>query len=364
MKEQIMSLVLKMMIDFHMHFRHAELLEKIARYTSAYCSHAIAMGNTPEPHGPIVTGKQAMAYKREILQHTHEGFQPLMTIMLVYGTTPEILQEAYDVGVRYLKLIPTGTSTGSGKGKNPKAGVALKDLEDYYPVLEKAQELGMILLVHFELNEDPETGEPIPEVQRELRAIPYAYQIMRDFPDFPMSIEHVTTRQMVNVVEGAGENVVATVTPHHLLLTTNDVIDNTGHIICPHSYCKPIAKTADDRSALREVITSGSEKWGPGTDSAVHLPETKVYRGENGKTPPNAGVFNAPITPLVYAQVFDDAGALDKLQAFFLNLCEFHGLKPSEKTFTLVREEHIVPNDYDGIVPLFAGKPLNWRFPE
>ncbi|OIO39040.1 hypothetical protein COT99_01755 [Candidatus Falkowbacteria bacterium CG10_big_fil_rev_8_21_14_0_10_43_10] len=171
---------------------------------------------------------------------------------------------------------------------------------------------------------------------------------------------------MVELVGAAPENVVATITPQHVIISTSDVLDASGCIVFPHNYCKPIAKSREDVEAVIQAMISGSPKFFLGTDSAPHSPETKCYRGENGEIPPNAGIFNEIVALPLYLSVFERwiglENGLHQFEAFCsLNGPKFHSLKPSEETITLVREPWMVPEKIKGVVPFIAENVMNWK---
>jgi len=332
--------------DAHVHLREGQMLSKVLPYTSKVFSRAIVMGNLSKP---IVTAEDALKYQRRISQ-AGSGFTPIMTIMFVNATTPEIVQEAYNAGIRHLKLIPGGTSTNSAEG------VRLADLEKHYDVLEEAQRLGMAFLGHWELNADPDTGRSILEINREERAIPFLRKVIEQFPNLRIMVEHITTKEMVELVREAGPNVGATITAHHLRITRADVIDVMGRFINPHNYCKPVAKDPDDREALIAAAISGNDKFSFGSDSAPH-PQTDKRCAD-----PKAGIFSAPVALPSVAQVFEENKALNRLKGFVSEIGpKFYGSPQAEGTIILIKDPWTVPNEIGGVVPFMAGQTLPWR---
>ncbi len=334
--------------DFHVHLRQGDLLQVVLPFTSCVFSRAVAMGNLSTP---IVTAQQIRDYRLEILAHRiNSSFSPIMSVMLVNGMTPEILAETHKVGTQVLKLIPGGTSTNSNEG------VPLAELEKYYSVLAKAQELGMIFSGHFELIMDPKTGENIPELKREERAIPYLKAIVREFPGLKVVVEHVTTKRMIQLVKDSPDNVAATITAHHLLLEAKDVIDEKGVAINPFNYCKPIAKTEEDREAVVGAAISSNPKFFFGSDSAPHPFSAKR------RIPPAAGIFSAPVALLLLTQVFGERAALSRLEGFVSQSgARFYGLPPNPDTITLEEKDWMVPESIKGIPVFWGGKILKWQ---
>lgn len=344
----------------HFHAREGLALNMLGPLVSSVFQGAVCMGNTSTP---IVTAEDANSYREAIKTLTTPGFEPRMTIMLVNRTTPEIVEEAWQNGVCALKLIPGGTSTNSAAGKDPNAGVSLWDLERYYPVLAKCQELGMPFFAHWELIAD-ELGREIPEIKREEAATPFLLRVYRTFPMLKIVVEHVSTEVMVNVLVCAPLNVIATIAPHHAWGVYDQVMDENGQIKDPGLYCKPILKRSADRDVVRERMVSGNWRFGFGDDCAYHPYEKKFP--PSGQ--PAAGIFN-PFSLLVCAQIFENSGRLfDKTGSSdcftnFVSLAnlEVYGWRPATNTVTLVRQPWIVPSDYKGTPIFFGGQTLDWQ---
>lgn len=334
--------------DFHVHLRQGDLLRAVLPFTANIFGRAVVMGNLSVP---VVTARQVRDYRLEILSFgVKPSFNPIMSVMLVNGMTPEMLVGAYGAGAQVLKLIPGGTSTNSNEG------VPLTKLEKYYPVLAKAQELGIIFSGHFELIMDPKTGDNIPELKREERAIFYLEAIVREFSGLKIIVEHVTTKRMVQLVKDLPGNVAATITAHHLLLEARDVIDENGLVINPLNYCKPIAKTEEDRKAVIGAAISGNPKFFFGSDSAPHLISAKR------RIPPAAGIFSASVALPLLAQVFEARAALGGLENFSSRFgAQFYGLPLNLDTITLEKKEWLVPEIVEGIPVFWAGKTLKWQ---
>jgi dihydroorotase len=268
-----------------------------------------------------------------------------MTLYLTSETRVEDVREAKDSGlIHAIKLYPAGATTNSEFG--------ITAMRDLWPVLEEMQRLGMPLLLHGEVT-DPEVDIFDRErvfVERVLASI------IHDFPSLRIVLEHVTSEEGVRFVQTAHNGVAATITPHHMLLTRNDILVGGIH---PHHYCLPVVKTERDRRALVEAAISGSAKFFAGTDSAPHPRRAK--ESACGR----AGIYSAHASVELYAEIFDRAGALNRLEGFTSEYgAGFYGLPQNIETIRLVRREWTVPESYpfdgDEIVPLFAGAAIGW----
>lgn len=332
--------------DMHAHLREKKLMQLILLRSNFY-GRVVAMGNLSHP---IITNLDVIRYSWKI-EDCSPLFEPIMTIMLVNSTSPQIIRAASD-SAKVLKLIPGGTST------NSESGVRLEDLEKYYPILKEAEEEKMIFSGHWELINDPKTGKEIHELERETAAIPYLKKVVKAFPRLRIIVEHASTREMIEFVKNAPANVAATLTAHHALLTYNKVCDKKEKIINPHIYCKPIAKLARDRRAVIEAMLSDNPKFFFGSDSAPHPPEKKKLPN------PQAGIFTpGEIAIPLLAEIFDNYGELEKFKrgGFTSGFgAKFYGLPPNENS-TLKREKWTVPKKYEGIVSFWAGHELNYK---
>lgn len=326
--------------DLHCHLRRGEILKSVIGFTASQFKRALIMPNTsPEP---ILTAKDALGYRREILAALpkERGFKPLMTIQINDFTTPEIIRDASRVGVVAGKVYPLGVTTNSGNG--------VSDFDNIYPVFEQMQKSGMIVSIHGE-SADPK----VFCLDREIVFLDTLIKIANDFPELKIVLEHVSTREAVEAVRHLSPNVAATITVHHLYLSLDEVV---GNLIEPHNFCKPIAKRPEDRQALQKAALSGDSKFFYGGDSAPHLRAAK----ESGQGP--AGVFNAPVALPMLVQFFEENGAPDKIEGFLSFFgAKFYGLPIGGEKITLIRKEWIVPEVYDGIAPFMAGKRLNWQ---
>jgi len=325
--------------DWHVHMRDGEMLKRVAPWTARQFARAIVMPNLVPP----VTGVEAARdYRKRILEATAPGFTPLMTCYLTDQADPDEIARGFDEGVWVAaKLYPAGATTNSASG--------VTDIRNIYPALARMETIGMVLCVHGEVT-DPQ----VDVFDREAVFIDRVLQpLARDFPALKIVFEHITTADAVQFVETAGNNIGATVTPQHLLLNRNAIFAGG---LRPHAYCLPVAKRERHRLAVHKAATSGSAKFFLGTDSAPHAREAKESACGC------AGIFNAPFALESYATVFDEDGALGRLEAFAsVNGPRFYGLPVNEETVTLERAAVTVPDEIDGLVPFHAGETLGWR---
>jgi len=324
--------------DWHVHLRDGEMLIRVARYTARQFARAIVMPNLVPP---ITAVEAARDYRKRILEVTSPGFTPLMTCYLTDRTSPDEIDRGHREGVWVAaKLYPAGATTNSASG--------VTDIRNLYPVLARMEKIGMVLCVHGEVT-DPD----IDVFDREAVFIDRVLtRIVSDFPELKIVLEHITTSDAVDFV--ATGRVAATITPQHLIINRNAIFAGG---LRPPAYCLPVAKREEHRLAVRKAATSGWSNVFLGTDSAPHTREAKE------SSCGCAGIFNAPFALESYATVFDEEGALDKLEAFAsINGARFYDLPVNEETVTLERAEIEVPHDVDGIVPFHAGKTLQWRF--
>jgi dihydroorotase len=331
--------------DWHLHFRDGDMLTETVAATARCFQRAIVMPNLAPP---VVNAAMAMAYKARIIDARPAGssFEPLMTLYLTNATTGEDITEAKAAGVVAAKLYPAGATTNSA--------AAVTDLEAMYPVFEVIAEQGMLLLVHGEV-----TDHHIDIFDREKEFIDQKMtKIVARFPQLKIVFEHITTADAAHFVQDASANVAATITPQHLLLNRNDLLVGG---VRPHNFCLPVLKRSTHQAVLRQMVQSGSPKFFLGTDSAPHAKEAK----ENACG--CAGCYSAWSAIELYAHVFEELGALDKLEGFASNFgADFYGLPRNEGSITLVREEWTLPAEItlpDGrpIVPFFAGQKVSWK---
>ncbi|MFT5117337.1 MAG: dihydroorotase [Kiritimatiellia bacterium] len=331
--------------DWHLHFRDGDILAETVAATARCFQRAIVMPNLVPP---IVNADLALSYRQRILDARPEGssFEPLMTLFLTNSTTAEDIRVAKKAGVVAAKLYPAGATTNST--------VAVSALEALAPIFEVMAEEGMLLLVHGEV-----TDSDIDIFDREKAFIDRHLAIIADsFLSLKIVFEHITTKDAVDFVSAAGDNVAATITPQHLLLNRNDMLVGG---IQPHNYCLPVLKRNIHQHALCDAVASGSKKFFLGTDSAPH----EKHRKESACG--CAGCYSAWSAIELYAQVFDGLGCLEKLEGFASHYgADFYSLPRNAGTISLQRQEWQVPEEItlpsgDPIVPFFAGKTLQWK---
>ena len=334
-------LVIRRPDDWHVHLRDGEMLKAVAGYTARQFARAIVMPNLAPPVTSIAA---AAAYRQRILAALPEGsgFTPLMTCYLTDHADAAEIARGFAAGVfAACKLYPAHATTNAAHGVTDMATLA--------PALEAMQRIGMPLLVHGEVT-DPDADMFDREalfIERVLTGL------VRDFPELKIVFEHITTAEAVTFVESAGSNVAATITPHHLVLNRNAMFEGG---LRPHAYCLPVAKRERHRLSVRAAATSGSAKFFLGTDSAPHAIAAKEAACGC------AGIFNAPFALETYAGVFEEEGALDRLEAFAsVNGPNFYGLPLNEGTVALERVPVTVPDKIGEVVPFLAGETLNWR---
>ncbi|MCM0612553.1 dihydroorotase [Marinobacter sediminum] len=330
--------------DWHLHVRDEDILTSVVPATAACFGRAIIMPNLVPP---VTTTAEATAYRERILAAaTGTEFQPLMTLYLTESTTAETIRDAKAAGVVAAKLYPAGATTNSASG--------VKDIRNIYPVLEAMADCGMLLLVHGEVT-DPD----IDIFDREKVFLERVLApTLEAFPGLKVVLEHITTADSAEFVrQHKGENLAATLTPQHLMYNRNHMLVGG---IRPHLYCLPILKRNRHQQALREAVASGDKRFFLGTDSAPHAKDRKEAACGC------AGCYSAYGAIGLYADIFEELGILDKLEAFAsFNGADFYGLPRNTDTVTLVREPWTMPAQLplaDGnIVPLKAGETVNWR---
>lgn len=338
------TLTLRRPDDWHAHLRDGEMLAAVVDHTARQFARAIIMPNLSPP---VTTAKAAAAYRDRILKAVNPdlNFTPLMTCYLTDTIDAVEIEAGHSAGIfTAAKLYPANATTNSSHG--------VTDIRNIYPALETMARIGMPLLVHGEV-----TDSEIDIFDREAVFIERILsKVIRDFPSLKIVFEHITTSEAVRFVENHGENIAATITPHHLEFNRNAIFQGG---IRPHYYCLPIAKRETHRRTLREAATSGSPKFFLGTDTAPHA----VHAKESACG--CAGIFNAPHAMESYAKTFDEEEALDKLEGFAsLNGPRFYGLPVNEETITLERKPVTVPNTLPAagtdIIPFHAGETLDW----
>ena len=330
--------------DWHLHLRDGSSLADTVAHSARHMGRAIIMPNLVPP---VTTTADALAYRGRILAQVPpgSGFQPLMTLYLTDNTPPEEIARAKASGhVHGVKLYPAGATTHSDQG--------VTDIEKTYATLEAMCEHGMPLLVHGEV-----TRGEIDIFDREQVFIDEILIPLHDkYPTLKIVFEHITTRDAVQFVLSGGDNIGATITPQHLMYNRNHLLVGG---IRPHNYCLPVLKRNIHQQALRDAVAGGASNLFLGTDSAPHAKDAK----ENACG--CAGCFSAHAALELYAQVFDELGILDKLEAFAsFNGPDFYGLPRNPDTITLRRRDWNVPDSYPlgkgQVVPLCAGATLPW----
>ncbi len=330
--------------DWHIHLRDGASLKDTVRDVSRYMGRAIIMPNLVPP---VTNTEEALAYRERIQSHnSNSSFDPLMVLYLTDNTSPEEIRKAKATGKIYAaKLYPAGATTNSDSG--------VTSVKNIYPALKAMQEEGMLLLVHGEV-----TDSEIDIFDREKIFIENILKnVVNDFPNLKIVLEHITTKDAAEFVASTGENVAATITAHHLMFNRNHMLAGG---IRPHYYCLPILKRNTHQEALIKAATSGNKKFFLGTDSAPHMKHAKEAACGC------AGSYTAHAAIELYAEVFEEANALDKLEAFAsFNGPDFYGLPRNTDTITLAKESWEVPESYElgdsVVVPIKAGDKISWK---
>lgn len=338
--------------DWHIHVRSGEMLRAVIDHTARCFGRALIMPNLSPP---IVNSEQALTYRRQILDciDVKTEFDPVMTLYLTDNTSVDIVKEAaHCAHVVGFKLYPAGATTNSDSG--------VTNISRMMPIMEKIAENGLVLQVHGEV-----TDPHIDIFDREAEFIDQVLSpLHKEIPELKIVFEHITSRQAVDFVSASNANIGATITPHHLMFSRNDIFEGG---IRPHYYCLPILKRHEHRLALLEAITSGNSSFFLGTDSAPHV------KGNKETTCGCAGIYSAHAAIEFYAEVFEGMDALDKLEGFasFYG-ADFYGVPRNTDRISLVREEWQVPAFYplddveekstmSQLVPMKAGEAVRWR---
>jgi len=330
--------------DWHLHLRDGAAMAAVLPATARQFARAIVMPNLKPP---VVNTAQAQAYRERIVAALPEGsrFTPLMTLYLTDQTPPDEVRRAKAAGVVAFKLYPAGATTNSDSG--------VTDIRQTHATLEAMQREGVLLLVHGEV-----TDPAVDVFDREAVFIERVMlPLRRDFPELKVVFEHITTQEAAQYVAGSDIHTAATITAHHLLFNRNAIFLGG---LRPHYYCLPVLKREVHRLALVKAATSGSAKFFLGTDSAPHaapLKEASVC---------GAGCYTAPAALELYAEAFESAGALDKLEAFASHHgADFYGLPRNDERITLRREPWRVPEAVPfgdaQLKPLRGGEQLQWK---
>ncbi len=331
--------------DWHLHLRDGSLMHSVLPDTARQFARAIVM---PNLRPPVTTTEQAQAYRARILAALpgDSHFEPLMTLYLTDNTTAKEIRSAKQSGIVHaVKYYPAGATTNSDSG--------VTDIRKTYPALEEMQLCGMPLLMHGEV-----TDTSVDVFDREAVFIARVLQpLLRDLPDLRVVFEHISTIDAAQFVKSAPENVAATITAHHLLYNRNAMLSGG---IRPHYYCLPVLKRETHREALLSAATSGNKKFFLGTDSAPHAQHTKESACGC------AGIYTAYTAIELYAEVFEQVGALDKLEGFasFYG-ADFYRLPRNAQSITLRKQEWQVPATVGfgehQLVPLRASEMVKWK---
>ena len=322
-------------LDMHLHLRDGDMLKRVAPLSARTFSGALIMPNLVPP---VVTKKDVLAYKERILEAIgNEKFTPYMTLFFKSDYSREFLESVRDE-ITAVKLYPAGITT------NSEGGVSGFDIEELRPALEAMSDLEIPLCIH------GETGGFV--MDREAEFVPIYKKLAINFPKLKIIMEHITTKESVEALDRF-DNLYATITLHHLMITLDDV---AGGMLQPHLFCKPIAKRPEDREALLGVALEAHPKVMFGSDSAPHPREAKECPGCA------AGVFTAPVALQALAELFEKNNApRENLQRFISgNAQNIYDLIPPEKEVILNRDRFRVPENYDGVVPFLSGMDFEY----
>ena len=325
-------------LDMHLHLRDGEMLGLVGPLTSETFSGALVMPNLVPP---ITTKEALLSYKQRIKEAcSKDKFEPLVTLFFKNDYSYEFLEDIKK-DIIGIKLYPAGITT------NSETGVSSMDVEVLRPTLESMSKLEIPLCIHGETNGFV--------MDREKEFMPIYESLAIAFPDLKIIMEHITTKEAVDLLDKY-DNLYATVTLHHLLITLDDV---AGGMLNPHLFCKPIAKRPEDRTALLNAALKAHPKLMFGSDSAPHPKHKKECCGCA------AGVFTSPIALQVLTQIFEKHGSLNNLNAFVsLNAQKIYNLNLDKKTIKLIKKDFIVPAIYEykneNVVPMYAGETISW----
>lgn len=359
-----MNLTIPAASDYHVHLRQGDMMAAVAPHTASQCGRALLMPNTTPP---VAAAEDVERYRQEAVRALGPDCDPVMTVKLLPATTPETIRAAMGAGAVAAKLYPEGVTTNAHDGvpgdwlaQNPKDAEGAGRFRD---CLKEMERVGMVLCCHGEMPGHRTficSDRSWPETDRIGGFVPFLTSVVATHPRLRVVLEHVTTAPEVDFVRAwrhRGRTVAATITPHHLTTTLEDIV---GGMLKPHLFCKPVPKFEEDRLALVAAATSGEPCFFLGSDSAPHL------KGKKEAKECCAGVFNAPVLLPVLAEVFEAAGNLGHLANFTSRDGDmFYGLPPTGREVTLVKEDWQVPDSYDTpdgpVVPFRSGETLRWR---
>ena len=347
-KQAVDGITIRRPDDWHVHLRDGAMLRAVLPFTAGQFARGIIMPNLVPP---VTTVDAAAAYRDRILAARPAGsdFEPLMTCYLTDTTSPDEIEKGYSERVWVAaKLYPAGATTNAHHG--------VTDIKGLRPVLERMERIGMPVLIHGEATDPAVDVFDREAVIMEQSLLP----LLRDHPGLKVVIEHVTTRETVEIVRAHAPRVAGTVTPHHLVINRTSIFQGG---LRPHLYCLPVAKREHHRLALREAVTSGDSCFFIGTDTAPHLASAKEAACGC------AGVFVGATALQTYVQVFDEEGALDRLETFAsFNGANFYGLPVNNGTIELKRRAASMPSAVsvdDGDIVIFRGaEELPWSVGE
>ena len=331
-----MSITLNTPLDMHLHLRDGDMLKTVAPLSSKSFAGAIIMPNLVPP---ITTKEELLAYKNRIIEACNDNsFTPYMTLFFKPTYTKKFLESVRDE-LTAIKLYPAGITT------NSEGGVSGFNIEELRPTLTAMSELEIPLCIHGETNGFV--------MDREAEFVSIYEKLATAFPKLTIIMEHITTKASVEALDKF-ENLYATITLHHLMITLDDV---AGGMLQPHLFCKPIAKRPEDREALRKVALEGHSKIMFGSDSAPHPQSAKESCGCA------AGVFTAPIALQILTNLFIEHSTVEKLQAFVSDNAQkiYKNIQVSKKTIKLEKKSFIVPKKYGTVVPMYAGEELKYK---
>lgn len=333
-----MQITLNSPLDMHLHLRDGEMLNLVAPLSAKYFSGALIMPNLLPP---IKTKQDVIAYKQRILEATKwEKFIPYMSVFFHKDLNYEILKELKNE-ILVVKMYPDGVTT------NSSGGVKSIDLWEIGHIFEVMQELEIPLSIHWETNDFI--------LEREKNFLPTYELLASNYPKLKIIMEHITNKESILLLKKY-DNLFSTITLHHLSITLDDVI---GWMLCPHNFCKPIAKTESDRQALLALALEADEKIMFWSDSAPHPKEKK--ESWNG----SAGVFTAPIILPMLAELFEKHNKLENLEKFISkNAQKIYGIQAVKKEIILEKKDFLIPDMYWNVVPFFAGKTISWSVKE
>ncbi|KAL3161407.1 hypothetical protein ABBQ32_010297 [Trebouxia sp. C0010 RCD-2024] len=330
--------------DWHLHLRDGAGLKAVVPHSAKHFSRAVVMPNLVPP---VTKASQALEYKQRIqdaVPHA-SSFETLMTCYLTDATSPDDVYEAKNSGIVAYKLYPAGATTNSSSG--------VTNFQAVIPTLKAMADAGLLLLVHGEVTDPSVDFFDREKVFIEQKLKP----ILEKVPDLKVVMEHITTRDAADFVQQGPETLAASITPQHMLLNRNALFLGG---LRPHAFCLPILKREEHRQAVLAAATSACPRFFLGTDSAPHPKHLKEAACGC------AGIYSAPVALALYAQAFEGAGALDRLEAFAsLRGADFYGLPRNTSTITLHKEDWTVPAEFefgDGVVvPMWAGQTLSWQ---